>query len=493
MIMERVAKKLLESKDIKGISLFILPSMKYGLKSFYENAKEIAGIPKSWRVKIMMAEAAMLNGDENYFKELMENCLNSFRSNRYRNYSSLSFFIPYLIAKEDPNGYELFNEILKIFDAGIGADKIDIIDLNDFFEIFFRYLLLFRIENSDIVEKIYQLYSKYEITDDFLDILASYFKHALLIPPPQKIVNYVYETIYSGIKSMKIEHYRFVGTFLLALSIHDKDQAITNYEKLIQPIRDPINPLMLYNTAKKLSVKISLLYLLTNNEVFQKYEKDIQESILNIREIIKHLKWKIRDWESGYSVSIDDFNEFLTDFEEIAEEELIGKEELKEDLSYYLDTITNFVCNCVEGLVTVYMNYTIAHNKEIPRDSIDNLLKLLKENKIFDSSFRATILSSIALLDNKDFNTLFDQVIKNCQAFCKRENKFYCNDLVEVLGERLGQIYYLTEKKDVIDYLIEKMNEATYLKNNKFWLRGFVSGLYSLVVLKDFSSQFDST
>ena len=491
-MLDAIIEKMLSFKDRLALGLMILPLNTLGYHKYLDKIFEYLHDSKSWRVRILLAEAYLLLNKKDQFDQLISELLELFTNDPSKNYWSLSFIIPYLISRNDEKAFTIFNELMKLFNEKIENKSLDVIDLNDFFEVFFRYSLLFRVDISKILQPIQEMYMKIDSFADFLDILSIYFRHSVFISPPRTTIEKIYEDIFKSLDKRDYLNVRFFSAFLLALSTVNTSKALEEYSAIKKNFPILVNPLSLYSSIKNLRARAGLLYALTSKEFSSEFFSEVDEIMYELADFAKHLRWKYNSWRRGEQVSADDIEEFVSEFKDIAEEEQLGEKELSEDLSYYFDVIINYLADSIEALVTNVLNLCLSSGEKAPDEIISKLIKLIDSVPMFDPSFKATIFSDLAIIEaltSLDPH-LLEIAIRNTKAFCRRENKFYCDDLIELVGNRIGRIYYVTRDKAVLDFVLTLIEREDFFKNNRDLLRGFASGLYGLITLIDYSEKY---
>ena len=343
---------------------------------------------------------------------------------------------------------------------------------------------------SYLLQKIVTKKNKGKVS--FLDILSIYFRHSVFISPPRTTIEKIYEDIFKSLDKRDYLNVRFFSAFLLALSTVNTSKALEEYSAIKKNFPILVNPLSLYSSIKNLRARAGLLYALTSKEFSSEFFSEVDEIMYELADFAKHLRWKYNSWRRGEQVSADDIEEFVSEFKDIAEEEQLGEKELLEDLSYYFDVIVNYLADSIEALVTNVLNLCLSSGEKAPDEIISKLIKLIDSVPMFDPSFKATIFSDLAIIEaltSLDPH-LLEIAIRNTKAFCRRENKFYCDDLIELVGNRIGRIYYVTRDKAVLDFVLTLIEREDFFKNNRDLLRGFASGLYGLITLIDYSEKY---
>jgi len=488
----------LEIGDKTTLALLIIPSLVLNVENFADKALESLKSARSWKIRILISEAKLLLKQLEDFTRNLNESLEQFRRDPERNYKELSLYIPYMMAKEDERGEKFFNKLIDILKDLFSNDRIELDDVNEFFNVFMRYFLMFDLDATSILEKLYDFYSEIDASIYFLDTLANYLKYGYFVPIPTSVIKYLYENIYRHLDYSDYQFVRFLGTLLLNLSRIDNDKALAEYRKLKDVFSSPVDSFKLYTTIRDLSARVGLTFSLLKENLINHYFEETKSLIYDLKEFAKQLKWKYDDWRRGNVISLEDIDIFAEEFKEIAEEEYVGEIELLEDPNYYFNTVISYLANTIEAILTDLVNILISGKNEKVQQAYSiarNLLELLELFPYFDSSFKASVYASMAVITSKvkmdDSLEALKKTEKYVITFCTKEEEFYCNELILEFGDRIAKMYFLTKDNNVLEYLIDLLTEKeSHFKKNRFLLRGFASGLYGMATLLDYWKKY---
>lgn len=436
---------------------------------------------RSWRVRILMLEAYLMYREENKFQELLESLLIELKEKLSAgNFKIHAFIIPYLLSKNNDLAYNAFSDLVRFLDKQLTSNRIDYLDFLEFWEIFMRYALFFRIHITDLYEMIKEVFMKYGSYVDFLETLSYLFRYSNIIMPPKEDVLKVYEELFSEIK-YDDSNAGFIGSYLLSYIKINETKGLEIFRKIMDTYYKPVDSLNLYKSVKRIRSLMALLYALTSTRTEEEFLDNSLKILEQVEEFIKYFSWKIKDWRETGEVSIDDIDLFINEIKEIAEEELLGVKELSEDMNYYFDTVLNLLGDAIETLCSNIFNLMLDKRDTVDEQLLSMLERIIVNSEIFPTSYRAYIYPYVWLLkgDNTESELLMkgiDYIVKFCNKFTKED----CNDLIELFGELIGKSYYFYRNNEILDLFLNLYSNKKHFKKNKSFLKGFISGLYGL-------------
>jgi len=481
-LLENIYSLLDKYRDKYLLALSLLPCLDLGLINYCEELMKRITNFRSWRVKILMLEAYLIYHRDNKFQELLESILIELKEKlSIGNFKIYAFVIPYLLSRNNDFAHNALSNLIRFLDEKLINNDIDYLDFLEFWEIFMRYSLFFKVHITNLYEKIKKIFIKYGKIADFLEALSYYFRYSNVIMPPKEEVLKTYKELFSEIKYDDDSYVGFMGSYLLSYIKINETKGLELFRKIRDIYYKPVDSLNLYKSIKRIRSLAALLYALTSAKTEREFVENSHIILEQIGEYIKYFSWKIKDWRETGEVSLDDVDLFISEIKDIAEEELIGMKELSEDMSYYFDTILNLLEDAIETLCSNVFNLMLDKKDIINDQLLSKLEDIIVNSDIFPLSYKAYIYPYVWLLkiDNAD-SELMKKSISYITKFCNKFTKMDCNDLVELFGELIGKSYYFYRKNEILDLFLDLFNNKKYFKQNKSLLKGFISGLYGL-------------
>ncbi len=484
-MLKKIFDELLTINNRYVQALGLIPCSEFGLNEYCEKLIEKTLSVRSWRSRILLLEALLLSRKITLFERLLDQYLSELKKNiSASNFKINAFIIPYLISINKKDGYDLFSNTVNFIQDKLSLNKMDYLDFMEFWEIFMRYSLFFKINIINIFDDLLRLFDAIGKREDFYDILSFYFRYSNIIVPPEDTVLEVYKRVFSSIDLKDLIYTRFLSSFLLSYIKIDRDKGLSLLNELIRNFDKPVNALSLYKSIKNIRAYAVLIYALTHMETENEFLNRLQRLLDLIEEYIKHLRWKIDEWRNSGYVSIDDLDVFIEELSEVTSEELIGAKELSEDLSYYFDTLINLLEDALEAAISSALNSIILKRKQLESNIINRIKDLIEHNNIFTVSYKAYIYPYLWLV-SKD-NKCFETGLKFIKKFCNRWSREECRELIELIGEFIGKAYYIYRDSTIIQLLFSLYGREKFFKKSMNFIKGFISGLYSLSSLMAF-------
>ena len=494
-MLEEIFDRITHEKDALAKALSLIPSLYYGFDDTYKIIlKELQNLKLGSEAEILLAEACYIENRSNLLEGLAKKAISFFRTSPLRGYKTLAFYIPYLIkvGKEE----NLLDNILTFFYEALTSGALDLYDVNNFFEVFFRYCWLFGIEIESFINEVKEFYKKYRVMLDFYDVLTSYTKSSGFLPPPEKSVIYLYENIYKKIEVLELPHIRLSSSLILALfQIGLKEKAWSELQKAISLYPIEIDSFKLFSSVEKLRARAGLLFALTGKNTSNELLKATEDLLESLFELIKYVLWKYDAFRKGKEIFLYDINDFIEYMRELGEEEIIREKEVRENLNYYFLVVINHLSEIIDATLTNLSNSYLSECPIKTDEIASRIVNLLKKVKYFDPSFKASQFSTLGLLwskyDTNETINMFKHAEENVISYCQREKeKFYCNTLIYDICVKLGRSFFMSKNNEILEYFLHLLEKSNYFKGNRFSIRGFISGIYGLCILKNYARNF---